>query len=246
MNNPPAPPTFVLIHSPLVGPETWQPVADALRARGVDALVPSLSDAGEPHQPYWRRHAGSAAAAIRALPEDRVIVLVAHSGAGALLPAIRTLAGRPAAAYLFVDAGIHADGRTRLETFGTPDDQRAFRDFLEEGGRFPTWTDNDLRDIVPDAATRAALIAGLRPRGLDFFVEPIPVPPGWPDAPCAYLHFSPPDAAEAERARHAGWPVHEMPAGHFHMLVAPDAVAAALLTLAEEAMRSRPTPRTGP
>jgi len=32
----------VLVHSPLVGPETWSPVAGVLRVDGVDVLVPAL------------------------------------------------------------------------------------------------------------------------------------------------------------------------------------------------------------
>jgi hypothetical protein len=35
-------PVFVLIHSPLIGPKTWLPVADELVRRGREALVPSL------------------------------------------------------------------------------------------------------------------------------------------------------------------------------------------------------------
>jgi hypothetical protein len=67
------------------------------------------------------------------------------------------------------------------------------------------------------------MVAELRPRGLDFFTEPIPVFDGWPDAPCVYIKFSPPYQYSASQARQAGWPVYELEAGHFHMLV--DAVA---------------------
>src|SRR5690348_6220402 len=79
--------TFVLIHSPLVSPFTWRSTAAALAARGHTARVPDLRDtpgAG----PYWQQHAASAAAALADLPADRPLILVAHSGAGALLPAI--------------------------------------------------------------------------------------------------------------------------------------------------------------
>ena len=43
---------FVLIHSPLVGPLTWSLVAEDLRRRGIDALVPTLHD-DDTGLPYW-------------------------------------------------------------------------------------------------------------------------------------------------------------------------------------------------
>ncbi len=38
--------------------------------------------------------------------------------------------------------------------------------------------------------------------------------------------------APAARARERGWPVRRIPAGHFHMLVDPAIVAAALIDMA--------------
>ncbi len=38
------PAVFVLLHSPLVGPLTWGPVADELRRRGIEAIVPALRE----------------------------------------------------------------------------------------------------------------------------------------------------------------------------------------------------------
>ena len=80
--------------------------------------------------------------------------------------------------------------------------------------------------MVPDPASRRALLAELRPQPWAFWEEPLPVFAGWPDAPCAYLRFAPNpayDAAAAE-ARRRGWSCLELAGGHFHMLVDPDAV----------------------
>ena len=96
---------------------------------------------------------------------------------------------------------------------------------LEAGARFPTWTDADLREVVPDAGQRAALLAELRPRPLAFFTEPIPVFAGWPDAPGAYLHFSAAYDVPAAQAQRRGWAYHRLDAGHFHLLVDPAGVA---------------------
>jgi hypothetical protein len=38
---------FVLVHSPSVGPSTWEQVADELREAGHDVVVPSLLRVGE-------------------------------------------------------------------------------------------------------------------------------------------------------------------------------------------------------
>jgi hypothetical protein len=69
----------------------------------------------------------------------------------------------------------------------------------------------------------------LRPRGHDFFAEPLPVAPDWPDAPCGLLRLSPAYDASARQARQRGWPVldgpDDRPGGHFAALVDPAAVA---------------------
>jgi hypothetical protein len=77
-------------------------------------------------------------------------------------------------------------------------------------------------------------VAELRPRSLRFFSERITVFHGWPDAPGGYLLFTSTYNVPAEQARRLGWPVLEMAAGHFHMLVDPPAVAVTLLQLLEQ------------
>jgi len=76
---------------------------------------------------------------------------------------------------------------------------------------------------------REQLVADLRPRGLDFFTEPIPVFDSWPDAPCVYILFSPPYKRAEVEARQMGWQTYELEAGHFHMLVNPKAVTDLIL-----------------
>ena len=49
--------TFVLIHSPLVGPLTWSRVAAEMRIRGQNVLVPTLEDSPESRDPFWKQHA---------------------------------------------------------------------------------------------------------------------------------------------------------------------------------------------
>ncbi|MGZ9235477.1 MAG: hypothetical protein ACXW4E_08130, partial [Anaerolineales bacterium] len=182
---------FVLIHSPLVGPLTWSLVAGEMRKRGLDVLVPALHDAPDSSEPFWKQHAESISQALEQIPEDICVTLVAHSGAGPLLPAIQQSLANPVNAYVFVDAGIPRDGATRLDMMKSEDPEWAaqFQKELEQGDRFPTWGFDDLQEVIPDETLRRQMIFELRPRGLDFFAEPIPVFNGWPDAPCIYIQF---------------------------------------------------------
>jgi hypothetical protein len=229
---------FILVHSPLVGPVTWALVADELRRTGAEAVIPVLEDVEGATEPNWKQHAMSAARTLASIPADRALALVAHSGAGPLLPAIRQVSHRPVVAYLFVDAGIPKDGASRLDLMGeeSPDFAMRFRRALASGERFPAWSDADLAEVIPDAERRRHLLAELRPRPLAFFEEPIPVFPGWPDAPCGYLKFSLVYEPYAALARQNGWVCRELPAGHFHMLVDPPEVARALLDLRQDVM----------
>jgi len=94
-----------------------------------------------------------------------------------------------------------------------------FQQDLERGGSFPNWTQEDLREIIPNEDLRSRLVAEVHPRGLEFFTEPIPVFDEWPDAPCIYIRFSASYMQPLKYAKQAGWQTHELEAGHFHMLV---------------------------
>lgn len=222
---------YILIHSPLVGPLSWKLVADELRQRGLDVLVPTLKDIPDSREPFWKQHAESVAQALAHIPKDTFVTLVAHSGAGPLLPVIRQSFSNPVHAYVFVDAGIPSAGATRLDLMKAEDPAWAaqFQEYLEGGGTFPDWSFDDLQEIIPDESLRRQMVDEIQPRGLDFFTEPIPVFDGWPDAPCVYIKFSAPYEYSAAQARQAGWPTSELEAGHFHMLVEPETVTALIV-----------------
>jgi len=162
---------------------------------------------------------------------DNSVTLVAHSGAGPLLPVIRQSIPNPVNAYVFVDAGIPRDGATRLDLMKWEDPEWAeqFQEELARGEHFPNWSMEDLRDIIPDEALREQTVAEIRPRGLSFFTEPIPVFDSWPDAPCVYIQFGAPYERPAAQARQSGWRTYELKAGHFHMLVDPAAVKSMII-----------------
>jgi pimeloyl-ACP methyl ester carboxylesterase len=217
---------FALIHSPLVSPFCWEACAAALRQRGQGVWVPDLVDVPG-GGPYWQQHVE---AVVMGLHEALgPLVLVAHSGAGALLPAIGQRLRQGVAGYVLVDAVMPGIGGNRLDGFGTPEEMAEFRAYLEAGGLFPTWTADDLAAILPDAAARARLAAELRPKGLDYWTEPIPAVPGWPAKPGRYLRFTETYRPDSDRARALGWPVVELAGGHFEMMVRVEEVVEVLM-----------------
>jgi hypothetical protein len=227
--------TVVLLHSPLVDAGSWGALPAALGRAGAAVLTVRVD--GDTGPPYAAGYVGQAAAAtLAAATAPAPLVLTGHSGAGPLLPAVGAAlraAGRPAGGYLFLDAGLPRPGASRLDLLAEEDQAMAagFRAELEAGRRFPDWSDRDLEPLVPDRRARAVLVASLRPRGLDFFTEPLPATVGWPDAPRGYLRLSGAYRGWAEEARALGWPTAALDAGHFHALVDPDGLAAALLAL---------------
>ncbi|MFI7599934.1 alpha/beta hydrolase [Actinoplanes sp. NPDC049681] len=220
----------VLMHSPLVGPSTWAPVAQRLP----HALVPSFLHLADAQPPFWPHVAGTVAAAAAALPPATEVVLVAHSNAGRFLPVVVDAINRPVRGCIFVDASLPArEGPTDAV-------KPALLELVRrkaQGGRLPPWwqwwDEADIAGLFPDPATMRA-ICDEQPRlPLSFFEERIPVPAGWDDRRCSYLMFgSGADDDKAAEARDRGWRVDHLTGSHLHQLVDPDAVAATIQTLA--------------
>ena len=152
-------------------------------------------------------------------------VLVGHGAAGPLLPQIgfaRQAVGRPVSGYVFVDALLPRTMRpaSLMDLITSPDDRQAdgLTQRIAEDGMFP----------IPDPDVRAALLADLRPRGLDFFTETLPSPIDWPDAPCGFVQLSDTFATEARTAAQRGWTVTSVEAHHFWAMSDPDGLARAL------------------
>jgi Alpha/beta hydrolase family len=157
---------------------------------------------------------------------------VGHSGGGALLPAVRQVTGRPVAGYIFVDAMIPEDMKSRLDLFGSKEAAERFRQGAKNG-HLPVWTDEDLREEIPDDALRRRFVSELRPLPLAVYEESIPVFKGWPDAPCGYLQFTPTYDIGKRRAEASGWAYARIDGGHFHMLADPQAVTDVLIKMVE-------------
>lgn len=222
---------FVLVHSPLVGPETWRPVGEALRAHGHRAVVPSLTDVLDGPAPYYRAIARAVADTTADAAEP--VVLVAHSGAGALLPAVADAVAAPVTAAVFVDAGLPHPGRSWFDT--APPELVGHLRGLDRGGTLPPWHEwfapEEIAEILPDAAARDAVVGELRPIPVAFFDEPAPTCTRWPPPSCAYLLLSDAYADAAGTAAAQGWAVAHHPSDHLALYTDPDRVTERLLTL---------------
>jgi hypothetical protein len=230
----------VLVHSPLVGPGTWMDVAGHLERRGRRAIVPSLLGVADAPPPQWRHCPEAVAAACEGI--DEPLLLVGHSGAGPLLPAIAEALGE-VAGLVFVDAFLPPTaGSAPLAEPSFLAELRA----LATDGVLPPWSswfgEEGLRELVPDARRRAALERDMPRLPVSYFEATVPAIPGWQRRPCAYLLFADePYGPSAADARARSWPVLELPGAH-HLAVVTDAPAVAEALLRLERALARPPP----
>ena len=224
-------PVFVLVHSPLVGPSTWAPVAVELERRGRRVVSPSLLGPGGRLPGGWRECVE--AVGVRLGPLAEPVVLVGHSGGGLLLPVIADATAQAVRGLIFVDSGIPA--RAGETVFAPPALLEALG-ALAADGILPPWSswfgEEVMGELVPDDALRKGLMEEMPQIPMAFLEQHIPSPAGWDRSPCAYLLLSEAYGDAAAEARGRDWPVEEIEgAQHLHIAVAPRVVTDALLRL---------------
>jgi pimeloyl-ACP methyl ester carboxylesterase len=227
--------SFVLIHSPSVGPRTWQPVAHRLTELGWEATVPSLLHITDHGPPYWPRVVEAVRAGLDTSEQGQGVVLVAHSNAGLFLPVIAAALPGQVRGCILVDAALPPPSGTT--SVAPPELLGLLRD-KASGGLLPRWSDwwdeAEVAALFPDQATRQAVTEEQPRLPLAYYQASLPVPAGWDARPCAYLLFGPPYDELASQARGRGWIVEQLPGRHLHQLVDPDGVARALLAITDQ------------
>lgn len=216
-------PTIVLVHSPLVGPSTWTGSAGPLRDKGFGVVVPALAAVVDGEPPFYPRIAETVAGQV----ENRPVVLVGHSGAGALLPAIADAVPGEVRAAVFVDAILPHPGEDWFTT-APPELGRRLESLAVEG-RLPPWHEwfppGALTALFPDPETHRRFVAELPRVPLAYFAERAPEAERWPPPACGYVRLSEPYDAVADECERLGWPVHRVDANHLAMLTRPGFVA---------------------
>lgn len=93
---------YVLMHSPLVGPSTWAPVAQRLP----NAVVPSFLHLADAQPPLWPLVAETVAATVARLSPEVDVVPVGHSNAGRFMPVVMDTIDRTVKGCIFVHAAL--------------------------------------------------------------------------------------------------------------------------------------------
>jgi hypothetical protein len=217
------PPHLLVLPSPFLGPAPYEPVVAALSAAGFSASVADC-----PPEPVAVDLLAAWSAEARDLGD---VVLVPHSNAGYLAPAVSAAAGD--SPVVFVDAALpDSAGSTRLAP-------AAFREKLASlagpDGRLPRWTrwwsGEDVAEVLP-GGWFDRLDAVVPEVPLAYVDSEVPVPSGWACGQCAYLAFGTTYAEEMAVAEHHGWPRRRLhAAGHLHLLLDADETAAAVADL---------------
>jgi pimeloyl-ACP methyl ester carboxylesterase len=221
---------LVLVHSPLVGRRSWEPVAKDLAGDGYGVAVADLAGTVTAGPPYYRRQAE----VIAGCAAGRPVILVAHSRAGPLLATAGTMLKDQVRGYVLVDGRLPTPGRSWLETV-QPGFAARLREMAGPQGRLPPWpqwrAEEELAALVPDPAVRQRFTAGCPRLPLALLEEVQPPAPGWPGAPGSYLQLSEAYGDEAARARELGWPVSQLLSHHLALLTEPARVARELRQL---------------
>ncbi len=221
---------LVLVHSPFVGPRLWTPTGAALSrlahevtvpdytaiwSRGTEPWVPAIASAFAAHLGEGGKH-------------EEAVILVGHSGAGPLLPAIAAALRRPVLGLVFVDAGLPYPGRSwsREAPSDLVDSIRA----MEVNGLLPRWSEwfppEGLADLVPDKDLREAFVDEL-PYVPASYLDEAMLADDWAGS-AGYLQLSEGYRSDADAASARGWAVERVPSDHLAPATAPQPVAAAI------------------
>jgi hypothetical protein len=216
----------LMIHSPLVGPLTLAPLAAELRDRGCEVVLPDLRPALTAPRPQWEAIIDLICASV-----DSAEALVAHSGAGVLMPLVAEQLAPQITA--FVDAVVPGDGAWYEAS-------AAFVDFLEslprDGALLPPWHEwwgaEAIGKLIPDDEMRRRIAADTPRVPRSFYDDPVPLPAGWTTrGGCCFLQLSPAYNDDRARAKEYGWPTAQMKGQHLDVAVRPGAIGDALTDL---------------
>jgi pimeloyl-ACP methyl ester carboxylesterase len=216
--------TLLFVHSPVLGPSTWRATANILQRKGFRCEVPDLTGVTAVDPPFYPKFADVAAEALHDSGVDPV-VLIGHSAAGSLIPAIGdVLSGRVTGA-VFVDATLPHPGLSWFDAAPAP-----LRDQLlgmADDGLLPPWHEwsppGAIEELIPDPTVRQAFFAEIPRLPVAYFDEPAPMTRDL-DA-YAVLRFSAAyDDAADEAERRGGW-VARRDWDHLRMLRDPEPVA---------------------
>jgi alpha/beta hydrolase family protein len=219
---------IILVHSPLLGPYTWETVARLLRADGHAVAVPDLRPALA-GPPLYLPHLCDAVASSAASAGGQPVTLVAHSAAGPLLPAVAEAMGPAVENTIFLDARLPHPGISWLDSLA-PGRADSLREMVTDG-RIPPWDTwfpaEALASEIPQPEIRERFRAELRPTPFGLYEEVAASPaPAFDRLSHTYVRLSPAYDDAAATAERAEWRVVRRDSTHLAPLSAPDEIAA--------------------
>ena len=218
--------TIVLAHSPLLGPATWKKLAPVLETAGHRVLVPDLRPAFSSGPPYYERLAVLLGRAIQATGDS--VTIVAHSGAGALVPAAVAHAGYPDAEVMYLDALLPHPGKSWFDT--VPEEMASRLRGLAHDGLLPPWhawwPAGTLEKLVPSEEDRSLQLREAMPLPIAYFEEAAPAHCG--RIKCSYLRLSEGYEKECARAESFGWKTQRVALHHLAVLTNVEEIASAM------------------
>ena len=190
-------------------------LATALETLGWATTVPDLRAANDSLHHFARRAIDAAAATTD--------VVVGHSGAGAVMPAVAEASG---AGLVFVDAVVPPPGPRYV-----PSAQLLqLLDALPvDDGLLPPWHEwwpaELLAELVPDEVKRRTITAEIPRVPRSFYDGALALPARWWTRPAAYLQLSPAYDDDRAQAQQWGWPISRLEGRHLDLCVRPEQVA---------------------
>jgi pimeloyl-ACP methyl ester carboxylesterase len=230
-----AKPVFVLVHGAWHGGWCWSRVTPLLEAAGHRTIAVTLTGQGD------RAHLIAPDIGLGTHTDDVVgtiekedladIVLVGHSYGGMVISGAADRVAPRIRRLVFLDGLVPAPGQCAFDLNSAQFRERMERETRESGEGYKVAPRADIFGITDDA-DRQWVEARLRPIPIGCFREPLAAPTRAAAAlPSTFIlctRFAFHDTAS--RCRAAGWPVIEIDCGHDAMIVAPKALAEALLS----------------
>lgn len=222
---------IVIIQGPLVGALGMVPLADRLRAGGLQVHVPDVLH-GQETPPRWSTWSTQVMRLISL--DGRMPVLVGYSASTTLAAEVATRI--PTQGIVFLDGDIPPD--TGRVAPGSERLRRRLEALDDSDGRLPLWSDWFTSDedravigITTLQANAKAWDAFRRdqPRMTrDWFFDEIDLPP-WGDVPAGYVQLCSAFDRSAEEAEKRGWPTVRPKGTHLHPTLQPQETAEAIL-----------------
>lgn len=236
--------TFVAVHGAGTGGWLFDDLAERLTSAGHRVVAPSLFGVGELATPDARSTTVSTHVdqVVALVDSERITgaVLLGFSYGGYVITGVARRVPHAVSRLVYLDAFVPEPGLSLLDQLPPPvrDVIVDAADRFGDGWRIPPPVQavGGLGALEPgvDPDRVDAVLARRGPHPLGTYTQVTAGGAGPADElPRTYLHCTDkppgdPMTAQADRARSAGWTVHEIPTGHFAMLTMPTRLAGLL------------------